>query len=367
MNSLPREQIAKTRSSAFNRLPDGQWVAITGWPLAELGAYAHECACPSLLVFAQQARPLWRQSVYFALAVGDLRRLGTTWEGQPPLTSDSGPDQEHMLALLSPTEIIARSLASKSAGIVSALRKLGHEPLDREGYSLLAEWFQEPGRHAKKLRVLENMAVLDQERIDALASLCPEFLTPSALPFITSYKAAQEMNRLLTVIRRLCGSATEEAIAESAKCLQGQLTLAGWARDWLRKADKLLAPFPADAFCRPLVTGDELIDAGARFKNCLGDQCMTAILCGRICAVEYLKEPAIAILAKLSGSAWVVGGIHGPRNRPVRDDLASEFRARLATYPGVYVAADYDREDAVLIGKYFGMYEPFELELIGFD
>lgn len=66
----------KPRSSDHNRLTNGEWRPITGWPLAAIGRLAEASSLPTLLTFTCQAKPLWRQSVFLALAMSATALAG---------------------------------------------------------------------------------------------------------------------------------------------------------------------------------------------------------------------------------------------------------------------------------------------------
>lgn len=362
----------KRRSHTQNLLPDGEWKAVSGWPLSELGAYAVEVARPSLLLFANRARPLWRQAIYVALATEALndtaafiRRSGVFATAAARALGESLAD---LLPNFSPVEILTGCFGETPVGLMPILRKLGHHPLKRETYHLLAQWHQNPAVHAHRCRLLQHMVLIDQGRVDAVEMLDSTLLTPAVIPFLVSSRDAKGLNEAVSTIRRLCHSATDEALRESAKALQGEKTITAWVRTWLRKADRLPIPFQGDSECRPLRTGAELEDAGKRFKNCLGNHCMTAVLSGRISVVEYLPEPAVALLARLSGEHWVVGSIHGPKNNEVSNDLSNQFQAKLMTFgPHIHAAVEVDASQLAILRNHFGDFEPFEIEWLGLD
>jgi hypothetical protein len=271
-----------------------------------------------------------------------------------------------LLPCLSPAEIVRASLGRLPAGLMPVLRRLGSEPLRQESYSLLVEWHQDSAGQSRRIRILECMPMIDQGRIDAVELLDPCLLNVAVLPFLVSADDARDLNGALATIRTVCAGATDQALEESAKALQREKTITAWIRSWLRKADQLPIPFEGDCECRPLRTCAEIEDAGLRFKNCLGSHCLTAVISGKISVVEFLPEPALALLARLSGGHWVIGSLHAPNNRNLDNSLSQRFTRKLLAFGAhIHTAAEADTTVVAYVKKYLGDYDPLDARRLG--
>ena len=170
-------------SSIHNLLPDDEWLPVTGWPLKELGTLAKITDTPSLLVFANRARPRWRQALYLALAIGAFDTADVFLKRSGLDTSGTRDDQLRRIALSlpvwTPGKILTACFDGPPRGLMSILKKFDHEPLRRESYGLLARWHQDHQRDNARCNVLQRMVTLNQGRVDAVETLDPILLTPA--------------------------------------------------------------------------------------------------------------------------------------------------------------------------------------------
>ncbi|MEQ1782970.1 MAG: hypothetical protein ABMA14_16545 [Hyphomonadaceae bacterium] len=367
-------QVLLPRFSDHNILNDNAWLPVCGWPLRELGGLAETTNTPSLLVFANRARPQWRQAVYLALATGALNvpaafaaRIGAAIPDDSP--ADALQTVVRLLPTLSPGKILASCLDETTVGLLGVIKKLDHHPLRPETYRDLVRWHHEPRRDDVRCRALQKMFVLDQGWIDAVEALDPVLMTQPILHFTRTKTDAERLNQVLRVIQKLCSDADYETLQKSARELDGRATIRNWAEGWLRRADRLLPPpFDGDHECRPVLSGPAVHDIAQRFKNCLSNRYMAAILSGKVAVVEYSPGPALALLSRLSGGHWLLVSIHAPGNRPVSDDLAERVRKKIRSFGTHIHVPEEPHSDVEEVMHYiFGGFEPFDLEWLAIE
>ena len=356
--------------SLHNVMPDDEWLPVSDWPLAQLGQIAEATDTPALLLFANRARPRWRQAVYLLLALGlaetpgaFIRRVGAS--AAEANSAEQLQMMARLLPRLSPIQIISGCFQGPPpSGLMSVLRKLDHEPLTPETYRLLVRWHEDQPGEYLRCHLMQKMVTLDQARIDAIEALDPVLMVPALLPFIHSKPEAERINEVLHVIRMLCSDADPETLRKSARELQGVTTIRSWVEGWLRRADRLPAPpFEGDDECRPLVTGPDLEIATRRFKNCLSNRYLAPILSGKIAVVEYVAGPALALMSRLSDGHWLLVSIHAPANRPVSDELSERVVRKVRSFGAhIHVLEKPDPKVVEVVQHVFGGFEPFDLE-----
>ena len=260
--------------NTHNLLPDSQWAPISGWALEAIGSLAERTGRDSLLTFACRSRPRWRQSVFMALALDlpdDGARFLSKSIGSRSNPSDDSRSVADVLPALSPAQILDACFDTRPAGLLGVLGKVGFQTLDKETYRLLASWFALPKHASHFISALQGMTEIDQARMDVLSVLNPVLLKPALLSLTNTKAAAHQLNAAMNLIKEVCSSATDEALKASAHEMQGQTTISAWCVSWLRRADRFPPPpFVGDEECFPLTTAAQIIEAGQRFKNCLG-------------------------------------------------------------------------------------------------
>jgi hypothetical protein len=358
---------ARTISSSPNALTDDRWMPFGGWPLAEFGCLAEVTDTPGLLLFANRARPRWRQAVFLALAVDALNtpdlflmRIGNN----PPDDVDPLKYVAERLPLLSPLTIINGCFDEIPNGLMPVLGKLGHEPLEARTYRRIIEWLGDP-THDRRRRILQQLVTIDQSKIDVLEELDDILLAFPVVATSGTRDDAAQLNRRVAFIQRLCADATPDALRQSACALHGISLVNSWTASWLRRADQLGAPpFPADAQCQPITTAPELAGLARRFRNCLVSHYMQAFLGGRITIVEYLPEPgALALLARLDAGWWVTLSVHVSGNGPVETSLEQMVRHTIASKSErILNVASVDPIADAILRKVFPMSDFFNFE-----
>jgi hypothetical protein len=110
---------------------------------------------------------------------------------------------------------------------------------------------------------------------------------------------------------------------------------------FLRRADRFPPPpVSGDDQLRPITTARGLIEAGRRFRNCLGTMIGDALV-GRVAFAEFTggSQPAICELKPLSGDlGWLLADVYGERNGLVPPDVRAAAQQKCAGFGIVHIA-----------------------------
>jgi len=318
---------------------------------------------PGFLRHCMSSRVGWRQAFAAAVAGGLVlndpetfleRALGDVVADDRPwckLLAEVG----QLLPAMTPKEIIEAGLGGCPDGFRGGLEKLGVETMRTPAaYVRLFEIFSssDPAQIPRR-RVIEQLGALDEERLEIIEKLDPIFLTPSAVAKVRTSEQADFTNSTLVSIRALCSTATDTAIADSLGT-GPRVSLGEWARSWFKRAD-LSAPINVPWSSEPdfeTVTVANVGSVALEFRNCLAERRIGALVSGSWSAaiVAVGDQKVIATMSLISGSQWLLTGVHGHANLPVREEVREAVRARVGEIEGCVVpirATDTVRRAAV--------------------
>lgn len=305
----------------------------------------------------------WRQAFAAAIAGGLVlndpakfleRALGDTVRDDRPW-HDLLAEVGQLLPAMTPKEIIEAGLGTCPDGFRGGLEKLGVETMRTPGaYVRLFEIFSSSDpAHIPRRRVIAQLGALDGERLEIIEKLDPIFLAPSVVAKVRSVQQAEFTNSTLASIRQLCSTSTDEAIADSLGS-GPRVSLSEWARNWFRRADRAAAidvPWSGQPGFET-VTVANVRSVGLEFRNCLAERRIGALVSGSWSAaiVAVGDQKVIATMSLISGSQWLLTGVHGHANLPVREEVREAVRARVGEIEGCVVpirATDAVRRAAV--------------------
>jgi hypothetical protein len=160
-------------------------------------------------------------------------------------------------------------------------------------------------------------------------------LHPALVATIPQTQQVAELHRALAYVRAHCSRATDEAIRASLGRLKPGGHWADLIRYWAARFDRL--PCTLDTHGDPtlfvLDSGEALINAGRRYKNCLKTK-VHEVLIGTYLFVEYLPEapgqPGLICELRRTTQGYLLEGIYARENRRVRSDRACIVRGKLA-------------------------------------
>jgi hypothetical protein len=305
---------------------------IDGWALDLLTNY--DAVSPGMLRFALGASPLRRQGVFLTLSVATMDGADAVADrlraaGLDPTANTDSPEALIGSALMSyrVREIVA-ALYGPVQGLVGALNRLGDAPLPADQYAALVELLREP-EHEARAKALQQLDKITVTRLTALRSLEPVFAQADLVCRFRSPTVVEQFQAAVTLIRSVVPHASDDALLASLKALGPSSDLAAWVRRWLAKGVFAVAPaFVDDEEWRGLRSAEAMLEAGARFSNCLKTK-IPLVALGRSFYIEYRPEPVIIELAGLSHGQWLVEGLYGPKNGPVDRNTAQAIRRKL--------------------------------------
>ncbi len=257
-------------------LARGRLQPVGGWPLAPLGTI--EEAMPGFLWKVMGTKPIWRQAVFAVLAKGVLDdpaaflRSASGIEDSSASWSDLLRSFGQTILALRTRDIIEIGLGECPAGFVGALDKLPFNALDPGFYGALFDVFTSNDRETKRRRkVLEQLSVLDEGRLEAIMALDLALLTPTIVARFPTGRAATRLCEEVAVVRLMCSTADDAGIRASLEA-DAHNRFPGWMERWLKRADSPLPRhLPTDSLAfLERVTPATAKAVGEAFDNCLG-------------------------------------------------------------------------------------------------
>lgn len=320
-----REQEIETEKPRVAPLFGSHLVPIqSGWALEALGFLDRDR--PGFLLATFLAKPAWRQAAFAALAAGAadrpgdfLARSGDKAAGEAAHALLVRAVAERLLAMR-PQQILEAAWGDCPIGAIGALERMGFAPLEQpELYAELRRLLVDPNEKRRRL-ALQHCGDISTDRLQTLLELDPALTHPKVFPLCRGVKQAQASNKILDLLgRQTPGFGKDEVYAWTAqtdgpaswRCYLKQLL------DKIREAPAL--PFELDAaIFKQLRTRYDFTRASVRHKNCVVSKFLTHAVTGRMAYVEYLPEPAIAVLVQFE-QGWMLGRVHAPENlRPAR-------------------------------------------------
>jgi hypothetical protein len=340
-----------------------------------------DCACPGTLAASMFWGNLKRQTFFLLLSEIDGRDpapIAERLRAAAPGVCHPGLDPLAVIAracvVLRPRDILQSLLGVVPDGFLGTLTRLGPDPISptRMRYHTLLRIFSSPEPDDKlRARVLRQIGgTLTGDHIGIVTSLDPIFLYPAFVVRLCSRETASALTHVLGHIRRVCSTATDEAIRESVERI-GDTTISEWARKWMNRFDRLPHdhPFHGAPDFKVLDNGAAMEGAGRehRYANCLRDRTAMVAL-GRNLYVEYLHPDLVTgliIELRRTTAGWMLEQMHGRKNRRVRLSVALAARERLRALGVVLLDhAPGNRAELAAVGKVMDIWE-FGVEDIG--
>lgn len=288
---------------------------------------------PGTLLYATKAGSRWRQAVALAAAQGifenPTRFLISANGDAGPEASWEVTQSEVAMAIraMNADAIIETAVPTCPDGLKGAIAKLGFRLMAPQDYRDLVELFtSDDAEHRRRTRTLRQVNVLDADILHGISTVDPVGLMPDVVLRLRTRDAVARFNDLLAMIRSLCSTASDDAIAHSLTAQSGTLRLTRWAGNWLEKADRLpaLGGHIDDDPELVRITPENSASIGREFNNCM--QTKSVRLASGVWTAWVIKPlDVIAALTKVQ-DGWLLTGIHGRGNLPVE----WEIRARVA-------------------------------------
>jgi hypothetical protein len=253
-------------------------------------------------------------------------------------------------------DVIHEVCGSTPNGLVGALSRCGHDPLDEHSYLLLHAICDDPKNKARAA-LLRKVSRITDHVIKLAWRLPPALLRPEALNQIKSAEDIAQYSPALRLIQRLHPTVTEENVAFSLSQMPEGASLANWVRRWIESAEclPLSLPFAGDETLRPLVSAPDIKAVARRYRNCLRRRIGDVAL-GRACYYEHV-EGAIAELKCLSEGHWLLDGIYGPKNEHVSPHIVRSVRHKLESAGVLVPVANVQGAEPEAVANLLGLYE----------
>jgi hypothetical protein len=319
---------------------------LLGWLHAKLIAYDEQA--PSLLRKTLQSPFARRQAVFAALAFEVVEQ-----NHQPILTSKrDGTDRQEFAVLLrdgSASAIIAAAYGSVPEDFLGAIERVGANPLRPSHYVRLFSIFAHGDR--RKTTALRHIGRITDHSIQIVDELPSVLMDGKIVSRLDSRANARELSQAIALIRKVCSTATDEAIANAARTLPPHATLRGLLLRYLMRADRLPAqPFAhgQDQDVEPLDTAMRLSKAALQYRNCLRWHLGRALI-GNVAFAEF-RGRLILEFQPMSDGGWFLNDVHAVANGVVapEDEKAAKEKCAQHGVPHVVRAASNEGWDAVV-------------------
>jgi hypothetical protein len=315
------------------------------------------------LRFLHTASDLRRQCVYFALTELDWDRPEVFANRIARASVASHQKQDAPLSVIASglmgmrvRDIIHDVFGSEPKGLLGALSRCGHAPLDDFNYPLLRAIYDDP-KNTARAALLRTVSEISDETLQVVWRLPPALLRKEVLNQIKMAADIKQYLPALELIERLHPTITEEDLAFSFSQMPKRASIGSWVRRWIEKAEflPLSLPFAGDETLRPLVSGTDIKAVAHRYQNCLRHRIGDVAL-GRACYYEH-AEGAIAELKAMSDGHWLLDGIYGPKNEHASPSIVCSVRNKLESAGVLVPVANVQGADHVAIANLLGLYE----------
>jgi hypothetical protein len=325
---------------------------LLGWLHAMLIGYDEQA--PSLLRKTLQSPFARRQAVFAALALEVVEQ-----NHQAILTSQrDGADSTEFALLLRDgraSDIIPAVYGSLPDGFLGALERVGANPLRPAHYVRLFKIFATGDR--QKANALRHIGQITDHSIQIVDELLPVLVDGKIVSRLESRSKARELSQAFAFIRRVCSTATDDAITNAIRTLPPHATVRSILLRHLIRAD-LFPPQPfahgQDEEVQPLDTAMAMSKAATRYKNCLRRH-LGRVMTGAVAFAEF-RQRLILELRPLSTGGWMLTDVHTVGNGLVapEDEQAAKDKCASLGVPHIVEAVNTQGWDAVarLTGKW---------------
>jgi hypothetical protein len=301
---------------------------LLNWPTERLVALDE--LSPGLLRRLLTSAPRSRQSIFTALAI---TRERCVHDG----------DFADVLRVGKARDIVRFVVGHVPDGFLGALERIGTQVLHRPAYyDVLLDLFSDPKKR-RQAAVLRHCGRISALTLDAVTLLEPQWLHVSLLTHARNLGEVADFQGALKLLQSLPNGPSDESIYAALLELGPKTSLSTIITKLIKRTGNFPDPPMKDhADFRPLRSGDDLVQAGRRFRNCLRNRLLTATV-GRYGFAIYKKDAAIVEFRRLgSRASWLLFDVHGPENRPLPDDFVIEVRAACASAGIDHLSDDLD-------------------------
>ena len=299
---------------------------ILGWATADL--IRLDGLAPGLIRRVVSAPPMVREAVHLVLA------LRAKLETDPGPLSEVDDEDRALAAILRAGragELLSHALGQPPPdGLLGALKRIDGPMKSARSYFSFFSFFENPALRPKA-EALRHVGKITERMVMVANVLDDRCICAETLKRIESVREAVEFNRAVAYAQSVNSRITDEVVGTAITRLPADIPLGRMVRRWVRRADRFPPqPVIESNSLRPLSTSRDLIEAGYRYRDCLGSRGLEQALIGSVAFLEFqhLGQGAILELRPLTAQkGWVLWEVHVFRNGLVLDNLQQAARA----------------------------------------
>lgn len=271
---------------------------------------------PGVLSRVLTAAPARRQAIFAGLAAHEVK-AGVFDPGDALLPMSFAEVVRHGRA----NDILRMTFGDVPDGYPGLLERIGERPLDRpDDYLAIHQILAR--NDVRAADALPGSGRITRRKLEVLSSLNPLWHHANALERLDTGAEAIKFNLAVDFVQSVCSRASDEAVAGAIAQMRPTSTLARLLDRFLRRADRLpLNPVQiGDNELRPLISMRDYMEAGRKYRNCLGSK-LSHVAAGRMAIAEFRDECLIEFrptaTSPTAEQGWVFWGCHGHRNGSV--------------------------------------------------
>jgi hypothetical protein len=373
---MTQNSIRQFRPHSAEGVPGRHWFyPLSGWLLTAFVGLDEDA--PGTLLFATKSKSLWRNSVAVALATGALdhpetfllRAYGELDENR----AQSGRAQfAQAIQNMKPQQIVDAALDEVPPSLCGSLKKIGWEPLSTpDGYRRLIEMLGSRTAEGRtRRRVLEQIndcRFTDDPVLQTTQILDLAILSPTVVSQIGSTGEAHRLNARLGLIRRMCSTASDAALKESADAMGSRFNAGQFVRSWLGKADRL-EPLGLPLDNEPgiiRISPEKSEQWGRRYRNCISSYCHE--MAAGALAFFVIEGMSVIVVLRLTDAGWMLNGVHTHANGRVSRDVLQAVKERLSQLGVLCIIPVRPKGDIALVSGVFSRVDDLEFRWEGMD
>lgn len=211
-------------------------------------------------------------------------------------------------------------------GIAGVFGKLGAAPMPAESYRRLVELLDEPAAR----KVLTHARRITRTVLDGLAHLPPALRMLRLAAIAGKPYDRERLDYALAAVRRKRPDLDDTALRASLKAVKDVCDIGRWVDHLLTRLPFAAPPWQGDSRLRPIRGRRELKEVAGRFRNCLADQVLDAVLGRRHFYVWEGEEPCVAAIRHDALIGWRIDEIDGTDNKKPTPETRARIMARFA-------------------------------------
>ncbi len=214
-----------------------------------------------------------------------------------------------------------------SAGVLKVLPKLQKKPMGKKCYQNLIDAFADD-RTRKRLHHAKRVRKFDLEVFHLIKDIPEKFQSSGIIASVKTHCDLEYLNILILVSQYLNLEMPEQEIDDETSELKSMPKVEAWFKRKIEKAPFPPPPWEGNDWIKPVKSREELKAVGGRFKNCVGNYCIKALL-GYSYFYVCEQTPAVIEIRKDAVFGWEVLEMKKVSNRKLthaeRDEIIQSF------------------------------------------